>query len=142
METVKRSTRRHKIMPNRSVDEKAATPVRELNLNAVVPLQYFRNANSGLTPVEMELAVNQALVLLDDLYAHLLLKEAMHAVDPVQALKLLLLQVRRNLIADEKAFHQRMLEIFNSLRDLHTNYLLPEPFADSVAFVPFMIEEY
>ena len=86
--------------------------------------------------------MNQALVLLDDLYAHLLLKEAMHAVDPVQALKLLLLQVRRNLITDEKTFHQRMLEIFNSLRDLHTNYLLPEPFAGSVAFLPFMVEEY
>ena len=42
-------------MPNRSVDEKAATPVRELNLNTVVPLQYFRNANSGLTTAEMEL---------------------------------------------------------------------------------------
>lgn len=128
-------------MPAKSVDDKTA-PARELNLNSVVPLQYFRNANSGLTPAEMEMAVNQALVLLDDLYAHLLLKEAMHAVDPVQALKLLLLQVRRGLIGNEKAFHQRMLEIFNSLRDLHTNYLLPEPFAESVAFVPFMVEEY
>jgi C-terminal processing protease CtpA/Prc len=128
-------------MPGKSGDGKAAHP-QELNLNSVVPLQYFRSVNSGLTPAEMEMAVNQALVLLDDLYAHLLLKEAMHAVDPVQALKLLLLQVRRGVTSDEKTFHQRMLDIFISLRDLHTNYLLPEPFAGSVAFLPFMVEEY
>lgn len=128
-------------MPGKSANGKAAHP-QELNLNSVVPLQYFRSVNSGLAPAEMEMAVNQALVLLDDLYAHLLLKEAMHAVDPVQALKLLLLQVRRGVTSDEKTFHQRMLDIFISLRDLHTNYLLPEPFAGSVAFLPFMVEEY
>jgi hypothetical protein len=128
-------------MPSKSGDGKAAH-AQELNLNSVVPLQYFRSANSGLTPAEMELAVNQAIVLIDDLYAHLLLKEAMHAIDPVQALKLLLLQVRRGVITDEKTFHQRMLDIFISLRDLHSNYLLPEPFAGSVAFLPFMVDEY
>src|SRR5262245_27888767 len=127
--------RRHKKMPNKPATGKTPS-AQELNLNAVVPLQYFRSASSGLTPAEMELAANQAVVLLDDLYAHLLLKEAMHAVDPVQALRLLLLQVRRGLIADEKSFHHRMLDIFISLRDLHTNYLLPEPFANSVAFLP------
>jgi C-terminal processing protease CtpA/Prc len=120
----------------------AETKKQEINLNAVIPLQLFRSASSQLTQAEMELAVNQALVLLDDLYAHLLLKEAMHAVDPVQALKLLLLRVRRGLITDERSFHHQMIEIFNSLRDLHTNYLLPEPFASAVAFLPFMVEEY
>lgn len=128
-------------MPGKSIHDKTSS-MQELNLNSVVPLQYFRSANSGLTTAEMETAVNQALVLLDDLYAHLLLKEAMHAIDPVQALKLLLLQVRRGAVSDEKTFHQRMLDIFISLRDLHTNYLLPEPFAGSVAFLPFMIDEY
>ena len=128
-------------MPSKPATGNPAS-AQELNLNAVVPLQYFRSAHSGLTQAEMELAVNQAIVMLDDLYAHLLLKEAMHAVNPVQALKLLLLQVRRGVITDEKTFHQRMLDIFISLRDLHTNYLLPEPFAGSVAFLPFMVDEY
>jgi hypothetical protein len=42
----------------------------------------------------------------------------MHAIDSAQALKLLLLAVRRGQITNEKTFHQQMLEIFNSLRDL------------------------
>jgi C-terminal processing protease CtpA/Prc len=39
-------------------------------------------------------------------------------------------------------FHQRMLEIFASLRDLHTLYLLPDPFKSHTAFLPFLIEQY
>lgn len=119
----------------------AAPPV-ELNLNTVIPLQTFRSAQSGLTLPEMQLAVEQALMLFDDLYAHLLLKQAMYAVDPVQALRLMLLRVRRGQVQNEGVFHRRMLEIFNSVRDLHTNYLLPEPFATATAFLPFMIDEY
>lgn len=127
-------------MPNSA--PQPAAPAQHLNMNSIIPLQAFRSVTSGLTPEEMELSVNQALVLLDDLYAHLLLKEAMHAIDPVQALKLLLLRLRRGQMEDENSFHRQMLEIFNSLRDLHTNYLLPEPFASAVAFLPFMVEEY
>ena len=35
-----------------------------------------------------------------------------------------------------------MSEIFHSLRDLHTNYLLPDPYACRVAFLPFLVEEF
>ena len=35
-----------------------------------------------------------------------------------------------------------MSAIFHSVRDLHTNYLLPAPFAGKVAFLPFLVEEY
>jgi C-terminal processing protease CtpA/Prc len=45
-------------------------------------------------------------------------------------------------MASEYEFHREMLEIFNSVRDLHTNYLLPDPFANVAAFLPFDIEEY
>ncbi len=55
--------------------------------------------------------VEQATTLIDDVYVHLPLKRAMHAVDPVQSLKLL----RRRLAAiSERQFHNEMIDIFNS----------------------------
>ena len=41
---------------------------------------------------------------------------------------------------DERQFHDEMLAIFNSLRDLHTCYVLPRPFRGRIAFLPFMVE--
>ena len=38
-------------------------------------------------------------------------------------------------------FHRRMLSIFGSTRDLHTLYLLPEPYKDCTAYLPFLIEQ-
>ncbi len=83
--------------------------------------------------------VDQALVLMEQLYVHLPLKRAMHAVDPVQRLKLL----RRRLgTINEAQFSREMLSIFTELRDLHTNYVLPEPFRDRTAILPFLMEEF
>jgi hypothetical protein len=31
---------------------------------------------------------------------------------------------------------------FQSVRDLHTNYLLPEPYSGKIAYLPFLVEEY
>ncbi len=45
-------------------------------------------------------------------------------------------------LSSESAFHQEMLRIFVSLRDLHTNYTLPNPFSDRTAFLPFLVEEF
>ena len=42
----------------------------------------------------------------------------------------------------ELSFHREKLEVFNSIRDLHTNYLLPTPFVGKFTFLPFQIEEY
>jgi hypothetical protein len=89
--------------------------------------------------------VEQALLLLNMNYVHLPLKRAMHAVDPIQRLKLLrfrLLEMKDSDLPGEMQFHQRMLEIFASTRDLHTMYLLPAPFKDHVAYLPFLIEQY
>jgi hypothetical protein len=35
-----------------------------------------------------------------------------------------------------------MISIFNSVRDLHTNYILPEPYRSATAALPFLIGEY
>ena len=85
------------------------------------------------------LLVDQARVLIEDLYVHLPLKRAMHAVDPVQRLKLL----RHRLGGmSERRFHDELIRIFTSLRDLHTNYILPMPYQSKTAFLPFLIEEF
>ena len=89
--------------------------------------------------------VEQALLLLNMNYVHLPLKRAMHAVDPIQRLKLLrfrLLEMKEGELPAEMHFHQRMMEIFATTRDLHTMYLLPEPFKDKVAYLPFLIEQF
>lgn len=115
-------------------------PASTVNLNAVIPLVAFRDVNAGLSRSDMELAISQAQVMLDELYVHLLLKQAMHAVDPVQRLKTM--QVRLDSVRDENEFHRQMIFTFISVQDLHTNYLLPEPYRSAVAFLPFMVEEY
>jgi len=89
--------------------------------------------------------VDQALLLLEMNYVHLPLKRAMHAIDPIQRLKLLkfrLMESNEGELQSGMQFHKRMLEIFASSRDLHTMYLLPTPFKDQVAFLPFLIEQY
>ena len=71
-------------------------------------------------------------MLLEQAYVHLPLKVAMHAVNPIGRLKILqnqLEQPRPDTIDHELNFHEEMLDIFNSLRDLHTNYLLPDPYS-------------
>ena len=77
--------------------------------------------------------------MLEMLYVHLPLKRSMHAIDPLQRLKLL----RFRLAAmSERQFHDEMIDIFTKLRDLHTNYILPSPYASKTAFLPFLIEEF
>jgi hypothetical protein len=109
------------------------------HLGAVVSLPEFNAMTGTLSEAERRTIVNQALVLIDDLYVHLPLKRAAHAVDPVQQLKLL----RRRLGAlSERQFHDEMINIFKRLRDLHTNYILPAPYNQHTAFLPFLMEEF
>ena len=88
--------------------------------------------------------VDQALLLLEMNYVHLPLKRAMHAIDPIRQLKLMKFRLEETNggLEDENQFHRRLLEIFASLRDLHTHYQLPSVFEDQVAFLPFLIEQY
>lgn len=97
-----------------------------------------------LTLEDRKTMVEQALVLLERNYVHLPLKRAMHAVDPVQRLKLLqhrLEEARAGELPPEIEFHNEMARIFTSLRDLHTTYRLPSPFKQKTAWLPFLIEE-
>jgi cytosine/adenosine deaminase-related metal-dependent hydrolase/C-terminal processing protease CtpA/Prc len=98
-----------------------------------------------LTLADRLLLVEQALVMIEQCYVHLVLKQAMHAVDPVQRLRLLrdrLAMLTEDTRGPEVAFHRELADIFASVRDLHTNYLLPAPFRGRTAFLPFLVERF
>jgi C-terminal processing protease CtpA/Prc len=113
-----------------------------------------------MTAQEMILTVDAALVLLSNVYVHLPSKRVLHATDPQQALRSLrteledLMKLEAAAAAEggakvtifdeerigEREFHDRMTTIFSSLRDRHTQYLLPRPFSHTITFLPFMVE--
>ena len=124
--------------------KKLSTAVRR-HFAKAVDLPTFLSSAGQLTAEDRKLIVRQALILLDQNYAHLPLKKAMHSIDPVQRLRVLLQALEmtppsRQL--SEVEFHAEMTDIFTSVRDLHTNYLLPAPFNEMTAFLPFMVEDY
>ncbi|HSM59555.1 MAG TPA: amidohydrolase family protein, partial [Longimicrobiales bacterium] len=97
---------------------------------------------------ERLLLVGQALLLPEENYVHLPFKRSMHGVDPVQRLRLLRHQLQTaktdadaEFLPADVEFHREITEIFNSLRDLHTTYRLPDPFRGVVAWLPFLVEE-
>lgn len=106
-------------------------------LNGGRGLGDFLTTIDKLEDSELRLVVDQAIKLLEGFYVHLPMKRAMHAIDPLQRLRLLR---RRIPLSSEIAFHHEMTEIFTSLRDLHTNYILPAYLARMVAFLPFRVE--
>jgi hypothetical protein len=63
----------------------------------------------------------------------------MYAIDPVQRLRLLRVRIEGT---PDRAFHDEMIDIFAKLRDLHTGYVLPNPYRQRTAYLPFQVEEY
>lgn len=124
---------------------KKAHPAVKHQLADVTTLPTFLETTGELTLTDCKLIVEQALVLLEQTYVHLPFKQAMHAVDPIQRLKLLqsrLEQMSDEGLLSEIQFHNEMIEIFTSLRDLHTTYSPSLPYSLKVAFLPFYVEEY
>lgn len=110
-----------------------------------IPLETFLKTSSNLKRSEKLTIVDQAILLLENIYVHLPLKRSMYAANPLEKLRV----IRNNLqvaasgdtLPDDNAFHREMLAIFGSLRDLHTNYMLPTPYKYRFAYLPFMVEE-
>ena len=98
---------------------------------------------AGLSRQERLRIVEQALVLMEMNYVHLPMKRAIHAIDPIQQLKILKFQLAEGNVGLENTidFHRRLLSIFGSTRDLHTLYLLPEPYRSCTAYLPFLFEQ-
>ncbi len=93
----------------------------------MTPLSELRSSETSLTEAQRATIIRQAMAMIDGLYVHLPLKRAMHATDPMQRLRLL---AQRLPTLSERQFHDELIDIFTDLRDLHTNYVLPAPFAD------------
>ena len=111
-------------------------------LGAVSDVPTFRdkiNIGSGLSKSQRLRLISQAEILIGDLYAHLPLKSAMHAINPLQRLR----RLKQNLgEMPVLTFHGELLDIFKDLRDLHTNYSLPRPFGNEIAFLGILVERY
>lgn len=105
----------------------------------------FGDKDDGLSQADRLRLVDQAMVLIEQNYVHRPLKESLYAINPVQKLKLLreeLLRSEASSAFGDLGFHRKLLEIFLSTRDLHTNYVLPSPFRETTAFIPFLVEDY
>jgi hypothetical protein len=149
-----RSTRVEVLAPRRPLDDLVADESLPADLTVQVgsagapiadsvPLQEFVASAANLSHAQRMTIVQQALLLLEGNYVHLPLKAAMHAVNPVQRLRLLRARLGQQTdatMAPEWDFHREMSSIFHSVRDLHTNYLLPAPFNGMIAYLPFQVE--
>ena len=115
-------------------------------LKAAIPLPKFISDATALKPRQRALIVDQAITVLESFYAHLPLKSAMYAVDPLRRLRLLRHRLpqfgTKPSIKADLSFHAEMTEIFTSVRDMHTTYFLPVPFQSAGAYLPFDVETY
>src|SRR4051812_11459992 len=114
-------------------------PAKELRLPEGQSLSDFLGAVPKLDPLDRFTLCEQALNILNGYYVHLDLKRAMHAIDPVQRLRLL---QRRQAELSHLEFQSDLLGIFMSLRDRHTVYQLGDPFRGRVATLGFLVEEF
>ena len=112
----------------------ARGPIRPMRLSD------YRNevVRFPLTSQERYHLLEQAQLLIDKFYVHLEQKRAMYGVDPGQQLRLLGRSQRE---LDDPSFHQELLRVFDALRDMHTTYVLPEPYRGRVS-LGFAVESY
>jgi hypothetical protein len=142
-------TRKHKLPLSQS-RRKAKTSGTEAAQNTTASAPRLSDVRGQLeaivlTCADARLIVQQAQRLLEQLYANLVQKRASFAFDPIQRLRVLETTIPQSgSLWGEKAinFHREMLAIFAALRDLHTVYVLPAPFRNAYAYLPFLIESY
>jgi hypothetical protein len=92
-----------------------------------------------LSPSERALVVDGLVAVLDGLYAHLPLKRARYATDPLQRLRLLRQQSPD---LDDLEFHHQLAAILTGLRDGHTRYIGPAALRDWAAHLGFLVESW
>lgn len=94
-----------------------------------------------LTTEERRVLIDQTCLALSELYVHRYLKLTKHAFDPVAALQ----QLRRRCQTERMAgydFHLEVMRILKELRDIHTGYVMPRPFSEMLALLPFTLAAY
>ncbi len=112
--------------------------------NYVISLEKFWQTDGYMNLGDKLHVIEQAKTILSQAYVHLNQKNALYAANPIEHLDV----IRQRLLEGEYEeepelqFHQKIISVFNSLRDLHTMYQLPMPFKDKVTFLPFFVEQY
>ena len=96
-------------------------------------------AGRGLDGGQRLMVLDALIAALGGTYAHLPAKRAAYATDPVQALTLLR---RRAADLSEGEFHRAVSTVVTGLRDAHTRYIGTSPLQNSVAVLPFLVEQY
>jgi hypothetical protein len=106
--------------------------------------EFLRTHEVGRLSVDnRRLIVQQALLLLEQNYALLPFKVARYGINPLQRLRLMQARLGRpGELEPEVSFHAELVDIYNSLRDLHSRYTLPRPFNAAAAFLPFLLKEF
>lgn len=118
------------------------------DLKEPVSLITFLKSSSNLSFNDKKRILEQAKILLQEVYVHQILKQSMYAVNPIHRIDMMIRNLRNEQrrnpdgVTDDHEFHNELLDIFSSLRDLHTKYILPRPFRNRFAFLPLLIEEY
>jgi hypothetical protein len=105
------------------------------SVQTLTPADFFA-LDGSLTNEQLGDILDRATLLLQGAYAHLPLKEAMFATDPIKRMAIL----RRKIGAiRELDFHYELLGIFTDLCDQHTRYALPTPWQSYAAYLPFSL---
>lgn len=106
------------------------------NFGELKKLEDLETFQSKFTAHDRMELIDQAIDVLDTLYVHRDLKWARHAANGSRALRSL-----RRIAEDlsDLAFHTQVSQIFKTLRDIHTTYILPSPYRTLAAFLPFKI---
>lgn len=112
--------------------------------NYVITLARFWETDGYMNRGDKINVIEQAKIIFSQAYVHLTQKNALYAANPLAQLNVILQELSEGEYAGESelAFHQRIINVFNSVRDLHTMYQLPMPFKDKVTFLPFFVEQY
>ncbi len=113
----------------------------------LMTLETYMKTSSNLSVKDKLCILRQARIILEEAYVHRLLKRSMYAINPVERIDLMIRDIRFKIFNNEDYeedynFHKELLDVFSSLRDLHTRYVLPYPYKNRFAFLPFLIEEY
>jgi cytosine/adenosine deaminase-related metal-dependent hydrolase len=122
----------------------AAAAEFDASLQASCELWKVRDDTRSLRIQDRLRIIDQAIALLERHYVHLPMKRSMHAVDPIQRLRVLRFEIEQENpkgLDSDLNFHLTMTEIMHSVRDLHTTYRLPHPYRRQVAWLPYIIEE-
>jgi hypothetical protein len=103
-------------------------------------IAHIRHIKQILGLEDRKRLLKQLLILIEEYYVHLPLKVASFAIDPVHELRIL--QDSEEILHDDALFMRHVLRIFHSLRDRHTTLSLPRPWANMVAYLPILVEQF